>query len=299
MGLRQGTDETGPVFIVGTGRCGSTIVDSVLSMHPAFSWMPSWVDSFRLPEIAVVNRLWAIPGTDAYRLRRFFPTPVEPYETFKRCDPTFLTEEPSDEVYASAKSTIAPLISRICRAHGNPRYLAKLVGRPVKIELFARLFPDAHFVHVTRELKPTLSSLLKVDFYTDWGGDLATWPWEEIPAAYLEFYDRCGRSNVIGAAIGLYLNRHAVDAQLSAIDPERVVYAAYAHFVEDPIAVTRHIASRIQLDFPDRFADRIRARQIHAGADEKWKSHFSREVVAQLNELETIVAAETSRGSTG
>ena len=31
------------------------------------------------------------------------------------------------------------------------------------------LYPDAHFVHITRGLKPTVSSMLRVDFYGGWG----------------------------------------------------------------------------------------------------------------------------------
>lgn len=280
-----------PVFVVGTGRCGSTIVDSVLSMHPAFSWMPSWVDTLGLPEVAVVNRLWAVPGTDEYRLKRYFPTPIEPYEAFRRRDPEFWTEAMSDAGVRSAERQIVPLIQRIKRAHGNPRYLAKLVGRPVKVNLFHQLYPDAYFVHVTRELKPTLSSLLKVEFYTEWGRDLDTWPWEEIPASLLELHERSGRSNAVGAAIGLYLNRRMVDEQLREIDPAKVVEVPYADFVQDPVSSTKALAARIDLEFTDAFAARIAARSIYGGADEKWKSHLDAEVIALLDEMDTLVAA--------
>jgi len=288
LGESPGTDA--PVFIVGTGRCGSTIVDSVLSMHPDFSWMPSWVDSFGIPELALVNRLWALPGTDEYRLKRFFPTPVEPYAAFRRLDPQFSNEEPTEVAVASAQATVVPLIRRICRAHGNPRYLAKLVGRPVKITTFARLYPNAYFLHVTRELKPTLSSLLKVDFYTDWGSDLDNWPWETIPSSFLEFYERNGRTNEIGAAIGLYLNRRKVDEQLAELEAKRVVEVAYADFVREPVEAARGVAARVQLDFPDSFADRVRARAIYGDADDKWKKHFSPELATQLDEFEALVA---------
>jgi len=284
-------DGTAPVFVVGTGRCGSTIVDSVLSMHPAFSWMPSWVDTFRVPELAVVNRLWALPGTDEYRLRRYFPTPIEPYQTFRRYDSEFWTEEITEDGIRSARRHIVPLIRRLCRAHGNPRFLGKLVGRPVKVNLFHHLYPDAYFVHVTRELKPTLSSLLKVDFYTDWGRHLDEWPWEKIPAPLLDFYERTGRSNLIGAAIGLYLNRRKVDEQLQAVDRDHVLEIPYAGFVEDPVASARAIAGRLHLDFSDAFADRIAARSIYGGADEKWRRHLKADVSDQIDALQELIDA--------
>lgn len=294
MENRSKATSTSPLFIVGTGRCGSTIIYSVLAMHPEFSWMPSWVDGVGLPEIAFVNRFWALPGADRYRLRRRFPTPVEPYDRFKQWDPTFESEELTEREIASARRTIVPRIHRICRAHGTPRYLAKMVGRPVKVNLFAHLYPNAHFLHVSRELKPTVSSLLKVDFYKGWGAHLDDWRWETIPASWLEFWEETGRSEAVGVAIGLELNQRRLREQLGAIEPGRVLRSGYADFVRDPVSAVQAIGEHIDLEIEESFLERVRARHIYGGADAKWKQHLSPGTVDMIDSLEALIDAEAA-----
>ena len=156
--------------MVGTGRCGSTIVYSVLAMHPNLAWIASWVSAFpRLPALSLANRLWDVPGIDRHLEGRFFPKPVEPNKTFEHVIANYYTEQLNDEIVEEARAKLVPLLARIQHFHGKPRFLGKLVGRPVKIDLLARLYPDAHFVHITRDLKPTVSSMLRVDFYGGWG----------------------------------------------------------------------------------------------------------------------------------
>ena len=63
-----------PIFIVGTGRCGSTILYQLLSNHPQLGWISSWVDAFpMLPWLTVLNRFYQLPGGNRFRQRRFFP----------------------------------------------------------------------------------------------------------------------------------------------------------------------------------------------------------------------------------
>src|SRR5215510_3194350 len=164
------SDDRSPVFLVGTGRCGSTIVYSCMAMHPAFSWIPSWLtEAPGFPILAAGNRLWDLWGMDRFRETRFFPKPVEPNPVFEHWTKSFRREDIPEEVINESRATIPPLVSRLQRWHGNPRFLTKMVGRPVKIELLASLFPGARFVHITRALKPTTSSLLLVEFYRGGG----------------------------------------------------------------------------------------------------------------------------------
>jgi hypothetical protein len=279
--------DEGPIFVVGTGRCGSTIVDSILAMHPQLSWMPSWVDtSGGYPVFAVVNRLWGRRFMDRYRESRFFPTPVEPYEVFERICQHFPREDVSEDVIAEAREKLVPVIDAIVRFHGNPRYLAKVVGRPVKVEMFATLFPNARFVHVTRGLKPTLSSLLKVHFFTGWGM-IEDWKWDDIPADQIEFYRSRGESEVVGIAIRLRLNRVEIDRQLALVPPDLQIEVGYKDFVANPIEHLGRIADFAALSMESGFVERVRARNIYGGADDKWMTHFDEDQIRDLDEFET------------
>ena len=276
----------GPVFVVGTGRCGSTIVDSLLAMHPELSWMPSWVaTSGGYPIFAYANRLWDLRFMDRFLVTRFFPTPVEPYETFSRLCKHFRREDAAEEVLAEAREKLLPLIESIVRFHGRPRYLGKFVGRPVKIELFARLFPTARFVHVTRGLKPTLSSLLKVSFYTG-RESFESWPWDKIHQEQIEFYRSRGETEAAGVAVRLRLNKMEVERQLALLTPARWTEVAYTDFVRDPVERLAHIAEFAGLSMDPGYIARVRARNVYRGADEKWTQHLHDDQIRDLDEFE-------------
>jgi hypothetical protein len=273
-----------PLFIVGTGRCGSSIVDSLVAMHPDFAWQSSWLSELPdWPSVSLFNRIWDLPGMDRFRDRRFFPKPVEPYGAWRgRC--LHFTDE-SDDPSATEDLAlhIAPYIERVRRFHGRPRFLGKLVGRPVKIEQLAAVYPRAVFLHVTRDLKPTLASLMRVEFYQDWE-PFSAWPSGEIDARCLEYAEACG-DETIDTALRLKLNRDEVDRQLARIDPARYACTDYPVFCDDPVAELRRVGAVLGFEVDAALEKRLRTREVYGGADDKWRSFFTPEQVARLDEF--------------
>lgn len=275
-----------PIFLVGTGRCGSTIIYSCLAMHPELAWIPSWLTSApSLLFLAAGNRLWDLPGTDRFRETRFFPKPVEPNQVYLHwCH--YRPEGLTPELVAEGRDRLVPAIERIRRWHGKPRYLSKMVGRPVKVEYFRALFPTARFVHITRDLKPTASSLIQVDFYR--GEGFGEWPWTPIPGEWLHLHEARGRPAELTAGITVLSNLAELQAQLARIPGDRVMELTYVEFIQQPIACLERLGAWAGLPMPDRYLDRIRARQLHAGTDSKWKKFFSAEQQRNLDDLAAL-----------
>lgn len=278
----------GPVFLVGTPRCGSTIIYSLLGMHPDLAFIPSWVDFLPgFPVLAAANRLWDLPGMDRHRETRFFPKPVEPTKVFARLLTHYSLETLDDEVVEHARAPLLLVIDKIQRFHGKPRFLTKMTNRPVKIELLARLFPDAFFIYITRRLKPTVCSFMQVDFYHT-TGPLDQWPWDVIPHAYLDYYESCGRSEEVSAAIKLKLNRSQIERQLGRIDSSRWMELRYAEFVQAPIEYLGEVAKFTYLRSDDTFVRRLKARHVYHGSDEKWTQFFSYTQVRNLDGFQAL-----------
>jgi len=276
-----------PVFLMGTGRCGSTIIYSCLSMHPDFAWISSWLTvAPKHALVATANRLWRLPGTDRFRETRFFPKPVEPNSVFGAWVGRFRDEQVTTEALAEGRQRLAPLIERLVRYQGGKRFLAKLVGRPTKIEYFAKLFPQAYFVHITRELRPTVSSLMQVEFYR--GDQIANWPWGEIPQPYLDCYARSGKAEEVAAGIRVKLNLIQIRRQLAQVDHHRWMELPYAEFIREPVPSLQKVATLIGLPVKEDFLGRIRSRKLFAGADEKWKQYFTEEQKRNLDLVDAI-----------
>lgn len=282
--------EEAPIFVVGTGRSGTTILYSCLAMHRALGWVSSWVGlAPRLP-LATFNLFWSLPGTDRFREARFFPRPAEPFRVFPRVLSFYKREAPDAEALEEARRELVPLVTRLRRLQGKPRFLTKMAGRPVKSELLATVFPNAFIINITRDLKPTVASLLQVSFYDSSG--LESWPWGRIPETYLQFYDRTGREPAVAAAIKVRLNRIEQDRQLARIPLQRWCAVKYSDFVENPTGTLVEVGKKAGLETDDRFLARVRRRNIYGGADKKWMKYFTPEQVKLLDEFESLPAVD-------
>lgn len=256
-------------------------------MHESFAWIPSWLTvAPSFPSLALANRFWDLPGTDRFRELKLFPKPVEPNPVLARWLRTYPREDASPEVVEEGRSHLLPLIEKLCRYHGKQRFLAKLVGRPIKVEFLAALYPTATFIHITRALKPTVASLMQVEFYK--GDRLARWPWGEVPKRFLDCYEASGRAEEVAAAISVKLNLIEMRRQLATLPPARWAEVGYSDFVRDPVQGIERIAAIASFEVNPRFIDRIRARRLYGGADEKWKRYFSDEQQRNLDAVERL-----------
>jgi len=276
-----------PIFLVGTGRCGSTIIYSCLAMHPDLAWIPSWVTLVpRWPQVAASTRLWSLPGADRFWETRFFPKPVEPNPVFERWDGRFREEAAEPAVVASAQAGLVPLIRSLCRAQGRQRFLAKMVGRPVKVAVLNALFPDALFILITRDLKPTTCSLIQVEFYH--GMNLSRWPWHPIPPALLEFASARKPAPEIDAAIVVEMNLRELRRQLASVPAERVLEMSYGSFTAEPVEGLERIGRFAEFPVDAALRERVRRRKVYGGADRKWITFFSPAQQANLDEFEAL-----------
>src|SRR6266550_8633162 len=68
-----------PIFIVGTGRCGSTAFHRALSAHPQTMWLSGFAEEF--PHEPRWNR-WAVTAAGNPVLRRIFGGKIKPGERY-------------------------------------------------------------------------------------------------------------------------------------------------------------------------------------------------------------------------
>ena len=106
---------TGPLFILGAPRSGTSLLYRALALHPQAAWINNYNRRLTaLPELAVLNRLgqrapdvrrrvwFGEDGDNAYRygqrrslFERFFPQPVEGEPLFERRD---VVQDPADPI---------------------------------------------------------------------------------------------------------------------------------------------------------------------------------------------------------
>jgi len=163
--LSEGCDadiERGLFFIVGTGRCGSTLLRAILSSHSRIAippethffveWDPALFEGDPLADDDAVDRLigrasrlwfWEDLQLDAQRLR----------------DATINGER-------SAKAMFVNMLEQWREKLGKPRLGEKTPAHQKSVERILHLFPNAKIVHIYRDPRDVVASIIKLR----WGG---------------------------------------------------------------------------------------------------------------------------------
>ena len=165
-----------PVFVIGTGRSGTTLTMSLLGHHPSFAWFSSFQERFRMPRLGWLSRVHSTPGLRRFlNLRsRYIPRPIEAYWMLDECTNGLFTQRRNltvEDATPAVCESFRGSAARQLRMQGKPRFLAKYTGVP-RIQFTQRAFPDARFVHVLRDGRAVVNSLIRVPW---WVGDESTW----------------------------------------------------------------------------------------------------------------------------
>ncbi|WP_181871191.1 sulfotransferase family protein [Sphaerisporangium album] len=226
-------------FVIGTGRCGSTLVHEVLARHPEVGFVsnlddryarcPGWV---RRNSGAIYRRV--PPRLTAKGRLRYAPS--EAYSALAR-EVSPLLVDPFRDLLASdvtpwlARRTRAFFESR-AEAEGAPAYLHKFTGWP-RTGFLREIFPGTRFVHIVRDGRAVANSLVQMPW---WRGHLGPegWSFGPLPERYAREWDAEGRPLVHLAGLAW---KHLIDAYgaaREALPEDAWLEVRYEDIVADP-----------------------------------------------------------------
>jgi hypothetical protein len=179
----------GPVFVGGTGRCGTTVIMRLFGNHPdihAFKWethfivnrygllelIASGVDEgvFRAFEKAMRGKWYryiARKGTPKqYEAGLCADFREDEIDTFLQ----LLSERlrPSctrAEMYGVCREAVCGLFANAVERSGKRTWLEKTPRDVLFADVLLEIFPDARFIHVYRDGRDVVSSILENDFW--------------------------------------------------------------------------------------------------------------------------------------
>ncbi len=275
-----------PIFITGLGRSGTTIIHTLLSKHPNVNWLSLFVAKFpaRLYLNRWLMRLIDVPLVNIYLKHRFVP--LENYSFWDHYYGGF--GYPCRDLLASdvdnrAVKGIRKALGELTTSKRN-RMLIKITGCP-RISFLHAIFPDAKFIHVTRDGRAVAASRMKAPFWTGWRGwrQFSLWP-EEMPAHYAREWERHGHSFV--ALAGIEWKAHIDQmAEVRRNFPHiNILEVKYERFCAEPVQQLRKIADYCELPWDTDFAARM-AKQYVSSENSKWESDLTGEQQSVLNQV--------------
>lgn len=270
-----------PLFIVGTGRCGSTIFHDVLCHHYELAWLSQYCDRYPgKPRInARIMSCLEIPLLTTTLRKLIYPT--EPYKFWERYCPGF------SRPFRDLKSTdVTPRVILKVRSAfqnsipANKRLLVKITGWP-RIGLLKTIFPDAKFVHIIRDGRAVVNSVIAAPYFDGWAGP-HNWTRGEINENQRIVWEKSGMSYVILAAIGWENRMNAFESAKKNIPDGDYLEIKYEKFCARPIKILEDVLDFAGLSEDPNFLKKASQYSL-VNTNDKWKVDLSEVQQTQLN----------------
>jgi hypothetical protein len=233
-------DGAPPLFVVGTGRSGTTACYEFLCSHPDTTWLSNW--SQRFPPLARLHPR----GTEAGKERpgaRWAFRPVEGYRVFDRAlvrDGPHLVARSPERLRALRRALDRHRVPG--RRDRPPVLVSKNTRNSRAVPTLGALYPDARFVHLVRDPVATVSSLVRVAFFPT-----IVVEWEGAPTRVADAAARGADPVALAARIWEEETRLAA-TDLAGLAPDRVLRLRYEDLVASPRAELTRVCGLAGLD---------------------------------------------------
>ncbi len=263
-----------PIFIIGTGRCGSTIFHQIFAHHPRLAFLSGLCQMY--PGKPHYNtwamRMMDVPVLHKWARRKF--RPAEHWDFWDHYVRGFSAPF-RDLVAEDVRPNECKKIRRVLESMVTPkrdRLLIKLTGWP-RTGFLTEIFPDALFIHVVRDGRAVANSLLNTDFWKGWGGP-EQWQWGPLSEEEQAEWDRHGRSFVALAAIQWKILMRSFESAKKSLPGSQYMELKYERFATDPQGMFAQVLDFCGLDYPAEFKQAIGRFKVES-ANYKWQESLT------------------------
>lgn len=279
-------------FIVGTGRCGSTLLHEIFAKHADTSFLSQIEENRRRlgglhrfanriyraehkPLVRWLGLAEEFQPTEGYALIDRLVSPVysRPYRDLDEMDVTPWLEKRFRNFFSQRFETC-----------GLPVLLHKYTGWS-RLGFFSRIFPEARFVHVLRDGRAVANSWLQMRWWDGYEG-VSKWLWGPLDAAREARWEEANRSFPVLAALGWEMLLESYDRAKEQLPADRYLEIRYEDFLEDPTGHCRSILDFFGLQLTDDFVKQLGTFQISSGRRDAYRTDLHSD---QLRAVESAI----------
>lgn len=274
-----------PIFIVGTGRCGSTAFHKLLGAHPQLMWLSGFAEEF--PFHPALNR-WAVTAQGNPLIKRLFGARIKPGEFYGFWyKHAYGFAEPGRDLVGAdvtprVKKQVRTIFSQLLTPKRD-RMLIKLTGWS-RIGFLKEIFNDAKFIHIVRDGRAVANSYLHINEW-QWRGWYGPYSWRYGPLSPEDqaTWERSNRSFVALAGLQWRIHTRAIEQARAAVDPGQYLEVKYETFCEDTSETCRRVVEFAELEQSPRFERHVAASPIRD--TDRWRKDLNVEQQTLLTSL--------------
>ncbi len=248
-----------PIFMIGVPRSGTTIIFEALCRHELLGWLTNYSEKF--PSLPSLNLLRGIMDNSVFSIfghkkqhgstipwNRYLPKPYESYAFWNYYARENFAEDYLIRIKANDAETIRVrnAVLKTVKYQGKQRFTTKLTG-PGRIEYLNSIFPDAIFVHVIRDGRAVVDSLLRVPFWKANGGyDHPYWK-NGFPDHYHQEWEYSGKQPSLLTALQWRNIIERTREEAMELEQGRYHEIYYEDWVKDPVASVNKLLNYCEL----------------------------------------------------
>jgi len=237
-----------PIFFIGSGRCGSTLIFEIFANHPQLGWLPKYLEKIPYcPYATYLVRLYdRVISTDYAKgkykyllmkriIRKLGIWPGEVWSVWKYYCGNKVVNNYLLNVKAleQEKEKARSFIEKVLHWEKKERFLAKITG-PGRIGYLSSIFDDCIFIHIVRDGRAVAESFR--NFWKDkpHRGTKPTWEGGDFNKKYKETWESYKRSPMVLAALEWKNIIETIREEKAALKPSQYLEIKYEDFVLDP-----------------------------------------------------------------
>jgi omega-hydroxy-beta-dihydromenaquinone-9 sulfotransferase len=293
--------QTDFLFMIGSGRCGSTQLAHIVASHDQVGFisnverqLPRLIRSQRLSRSLLRfggpanlttfrDTRHRLASRAAQRVRSV-AGPTEAYD--------LLAEEVSSMIAAPCRDLTAddasPWVKERFRRfftaranqQGTPLFLHKFTGWP-RARFIDAILPEAKFVHIVRDGRAVANSLMKVRFWRGYRGP-TKWNFGPLPEAYAQEWEASGQSFAVLAGLEWKMIIDAHEEAERAIPEGRWLNVRYEDFTTDTRAVVERVLRFAGLEWTSTIERQLRNTPISSERQQAYLQEMAPTDVAAL-----------------
>ena len=154
------------------------------------------------------------------------------------------------------------------------RLMFKATGWP-RIGYLREIFPDARFLHVLRDGRAVVNSMINVGWWLGYQGP-QNWRWGELSAEHRDEWERHQRSYVALAAIQWKIAMEAVEQGRKYLDDDQFFELRYETLLSDPVNTMRKVLEFTGLPWCDSFQRAVESYGLR-NMNVRWTSELTQD----------------------